>query len=114
MENGKTVDIELTAGQAAQGRFILSKVNPYSGDRQLEMTVFPNPAKDRLHVQFPSNGPVLMTIVAISGARILQKTVSPDNGLASGEFDLTGLKAGVYLVDVEVNGIRKVSKFIKF
>jgi uncharacterized repeat protein (TIGR01451 family) len=69
------------------------------------VTVWPNPAKDRINISHPgiyNNTPYSITLYDISGRRA--DFVKTSESVNSFELDLTGLKNGIYIGILEING----------
>lgn len=66
------------------------------------MKVYPVPASDKVTVSFDAfaKGNAVITISNQMGQEVTRKTVGVDNGINVTSFDVSGLKAGVYLVKV--------------
>ncbi|MBL7938769.1 MAG: T9SS type A sorting domain-containing protein [Flavobacteriales bacterium] len=74
------------------------------------LTVFPNPAKDLLHVGTPTHtrGVITYTVEDILGKRLLQGTLGNAAQIAVG-----GLANGVYNLTIHGGGQREVVRFVK-
>ncbi|HRH68595.1 MAG TPA: T9SS type A sorting domain-containing protein [Flavobacteriales bacterium] len=74
------------------------------------LTVFPNPAKDLLHVGTPTHtrGVITYTVEDILGKRLLQGTLGNAAQIAVG-----GLANGVYNLTIHGGGQREIVRFVK-
>lgn len=70
--------------------------------------LWPNPAKDELRIQMENEGNYSISIIDISGKKLLSKTMNKQTGI-----DIKSLKTGIYFIKVS-DGVRTGSKmFIK-
>ncbi len=75
-------------------------------DRSL-VRVYPNPVKERLHIQSPSPG--LIRLVDLCGRPVLEKMLETEKE----EIMLNGLPAGIYFLQLSDNGNKLVFKILK-
>lgn len=77
------------------------------GQEQIEQCkaeIYPNPVSDILHVALPYDGlATTITLFDIQGREV--KSLRTEN--TSNEIDVTDVKPGLYILNVEVNGLRK-------
>ena len=75
-----------------------------------EITVFPNPAKDMINIDFGSviNKPMVVKIRNSLGVIVKEKTV--DLNVTTEQLFLDQLASGVYFLEVEIDGRRKYSE----
>ncbi|MCI4669403.1 MAG: M12 family metallo-peptidase [Bacteroidia bacterium] len=75
----------------------------------------PNPTKDLLFVDLLDiNAPeAALKLVDLRGKTISSKSVQVANGNANASFDLSSLPSGIYLLEVQSNGSKRVSKIVK-
>lgn len=80
-----------------------------------EMTVFPNPADDRVNVSFDlgENGPARITVLNTSGQTVYKTETEPTEGYGECEIDLSQLPQGVYMVVLEQGEQRQIRKLIR-
>lgn len=78
------------------------------------MKVFPNPAKDKLTVEFMSNGDskVNLTIYNLYGQRIYTESVITTEGLNTQTINTSLLSKGVYVFEVDENGEMQRHQFV--
>lgn len=74
------------------------------------LTVSPNPAHDLLQLNLEQAQAIEFTLVDLKGA-IHSKGIK--HSAATHTFDLNGLDQGMYLLIVEIEGVREVIRFIK-
>ncbi|UII19973.1 carbohydrate-binding protein [Fulvivirga ligni] len=92
------------AAQARTGNFEMSTAM----DSNTEMVLYPNPSENELHIRFQGEqikGSILNTM-----GQIIQKYTLKD---ASETIDISGLKAGTYLLSIESNDNKVMKRFIK-
>ena len=75
-----------------------------------EITVFPNPAKDMMNIDFGSviNKPVVLKLRNSLGVVVKEKTV--DINVVTEQLFLDQLASGVYFLEVEIDGERKYTE----
>lgn len=71
----------------------------------MEVEIFPNPTRGQLNMRL--DGTYEVTITTISGAQLLSKTVRGE-----GQFDLSGLEAGIYVITAKSNAKKIQRTFI--
>jgi|GEM_PF-6550363 len=74
-----------------------------------QLTLFPNPASNDLHVELKDGGLFDLQIVDLTGRVLLSQTDNNGNEV----IDISNLKKGVYSVQVVSNGISATKSFIK-
>jgi hypothetical protein len=74
--------------------------------RELQMYVYPNPVKDYLTLDMSGDNVKSVRILTIDGSETSLKVT--DNGV-----DVSGLKAGLYIISVQTEKLNVVRKFIK-
>ena len=75
-------------------------------------SIYPNPAKDMLNVDYNSKGDVTVQIFTITGNTVIQKMYSEQSGLNSRNISLAGISKGTYLVKVETNEHTHVERLV--
>lgn len=71
--------------------------------------IYPNPAKDVLHIHFPSAGKRKLILQTIDGRQLIEKTTS-------GQFEsmvMSGFEPGIYTLIIETNGEVIKTKVVK-
>jgi len=102
-------------GNAAgnQGTYFLgcSELSLSEQETELSVMVFPNPAKDVLHITSPSNVAVNVSITDVSGREMFRTSTE----LSANPFSLeiADFQQGTYYVIIERNGSLITKKFIK-
>jgi|GEM_PF-6127936 len=77
------------------------------------LELFPNPASDRITANvFNADGPAVLTILDLNGRQKMERVVELNSAQESVEFALEQFAAGVYFLQLEVNGHRETQKFI--
>jgi hypothetical protein len=87
-----------------------------NAERELIVSVFPNPAKDYITLQIENLDPIHnaeVIITSIKGEKILKQTYSTNNRFLKEEICLNGLNSGDYNLLVINGNIRISVKFIK-
>jgi len=84
--------------------FITSVNNGIKGNL---LTVYPNPARDVLHINLPESGFTHITLADITGKIVLNKSVSVSTGIQT--IDINGLTPGIYLLSA--NKASEVHRF---
>ena len=98
------------------GKFTYSDIVAIKFDyTDAAITLFPNPAKDVIQLQIPSDKKESceIEIQDMLGKVVKQQTVQLNNSLFSTSINVAGLNAGVYLLVVKHGEIKEVKKFIK-
>lgn len=73
-----------------------------------ESLIFPNPCGDQLYIFNPSEDRLNISLFSPAG-ELIMKAVS-----YSGYLDLSGIKTGMYILNIEKNGTRDSHKIIKY
>jgi hypothetical protein len=78
------------------------------------IVVFPNPATDALRASFElvQAADVRFRFIDVTGRICLDKTVSAPLGSSEIAFDISGLRTGIYFVNMTVNGETRVLKLV--
>lgn len=93
---------------------VMVAVDP-AADVKIEVASFPNPVVDLATIAYSviENGDVNFSLTNVSGQQVWNKTHA---GVAQGDYtfniDMSALGAGVYFLDMEQNGMRKVTKLV--
>jgi len=77
--------------------------------------VYPNPAKDQVNISLyaDQDGEALITISDITGRQIISEMRNLNAGVNITSFQTADLSAGIYMVNVMVNGKQQTTKFVK-
>ncbi|RYF24819.1 MAG: carbohydrate-binding protein [Flavobacteriales bacterium] len=78
-----------------------------SADKIESLSIYPNPAEDKIFFSAEVSGANVSVIDSLSGAAVSQQTATNNS------VDVRGLKSGIYLILVEKDGIKTVRRFIK-
>ncbi|QNR23567.1 fibronectin type III domain-containing protein [Croceimicrobium hydrocarbonivorans] len=72
------------------------------------LNVYPNPAKDRVRINFTEVGSADVEIYLrdAQGRDVLHRSDRLDGGQYSGDLDLSGLASGVYMIEIHSGGLR--------
>jgi hypothetical protein len=81
----------------------------YEGSRTFE--VFPNPARDQVHIQLrAAPGPVTIRVVDASGREVLQKQLTSVGGSLSTTQDIRKLTPGLYFIKAGAEKLKLVKE----
>lgn len=83
-----------------------------SDDNHVNITIFPNPATDAISISnlyYSQDEPCQMSIFDVHGREIYSKIITETDPI----IDISHLKSGVYLIQLEQNGKYQNKKFIK-
>jgi hypothetical protein len=81
----------------------------------LSVNVWPNPANDFVSVSLLMNeaSEVVLSLTDVTGRIVRTKVVAADGVNMIQDFDLSGLREGIYLLQAEGNGSREVVRISK-
>jgi hypothetical protein len=97
----------------ADAKFTYSKILAVRFDGNNSLQIFPNPAKDILHVQVTgSNENALLQIIDATGRKVKEQKISID-GATSVSVDITDLSKGMYHLLFKTNLKTEHQKFVK-
>ncbi|MEM6265732.1 MAG: T9SS type A sorting domain-containing protein [Bacteroidota bacterium] len=70
---------------------------------RVQLKAFPNPVRDKLHVNFELEQPQTITISLknVIGQELIHKSLTPAGGFQQHSLDLSGVGAGYYLLTIE-------------
>lgn len=85
-------------------------------DQPDELAVFPNPARNALHLLFnsPETGMINGQIVSIEGWEKRRFSFRKETSFVNLELNLQNLPAGYYLCKMELNGKSWIERFVKY
>jgi len=79
-----------------------------------EVLLYPNPATDELHISLPDgSGTTLLTIIAVDGRKVYERTVVPAEGRATLLVDVRDLPVGAYSVVMRSVNETMTARWIK-
>lgn len=98
----------------ADGKFTYSKIVAIRFDgKNSALQIFPNPAKDILHVQVTgSNGKAILQIIDVNGRKVEEQRINL-NGTTSVAIDINDLPKGTYNLLLKSSTLNEHEKFIK-
>lgn len=77
------------------------------------ITIYPNPASSTINVGNKSAAEMRVTLHDLSGKVILAESyTSSGNGVKS--FNITEQPAGIYFLEIEIDGLRITRKVVKY
>jgi len=82
--------------------YVLEGVGIYHDDAGLNLLLYPNPVKDVYNINYDSNSDEMLTInvVDINGKTVETHAWKVTTGANTRRFDMSGLPAGIYLVNL--------------
>lgn len=88
------------------------RISGIENHHEKNLKVYPNPASTTLNFELPLsfNDNYALTVFSADGKLLLSKKM---DGSAKHQFDISGLKKGIYILNLSVNGISYRSKFTK-
>lgn len=91
----------------------VTAVNDYSG--VTELSVFPNPASDRLNVSFMTEdaSSIDCKILDMTGKMLYNKHIEADGGLVEESFNVSDFATGIYFLRIETPKGTTIEKFVK-
>ncbi len=101
-----------TNGKSFYSKIVM--INPASNNNKLIESVFPNPAKDILHVQLNNHSEqkVNLSLVDTKGMLSLQKNFKLSEGISNCELNIQNLKAGVYYLTASTSETKEIQKIV--
>lgn len=92
--------------------YALDAVENYSGIEDL--SVYPNPVTDNLTLDFtlPESGKVTLKVMDMAGKVVLADMVEAASGANKHTMDVSGLRAGIYLLQVETRTGKVIQKVL--
>lgn len=77
------------------------------------VSVWPNPANDKLNISFTEKGTYTFSISDLSGKIILSQHQTSAQGISFNYIDISGLSKGMYLLQLSFDSYSVFKKFIK-
>lgn len=71
--------------------------------------IYPNPVHEKLTISIQNNIPVIFRMVTISGRMLIQKTLSTTEN----SIDLSGIRNGIYFVEIISDTEKRIVKLVK-
>lgn len=101
--------------QDADGTYAYSKIVTARPGSQNFTYVFPNPATDEFRIVIPgaNSRTGTLTLFDASGKKVLSKSVSVTNGQIQVDLKQSRVPDGIYIVQVDVDGILRQFKFTR-
>lgn len=108
--NSNDGDVE---GNHGNGDFWIVKLASYTSIEEIveyhEFSIYPNPAKDIIHLEFNNEGNIELEIIDIYGKSIRKKNLNTNNT----QINISDFPTGIYFVIVSGNEFLKTKKIIK-
>jgi hypothetical protein len=77
------------------------------------ISLYPNPTTGKFTLAYSgASGKLKVRVSNVTGQLLQERTIENVGASVSEEFDLGGNASGVYFVEVQANGIKKVEKVI--
>ena len=99
---------------ASTGRPEFSRV-VFTGNEELTLQAYPNPATDRLHIRLRSSAdaPLTYRVIAADGRIVLNGSFNARNGLNEWPVDVQSLPPGVYQLQADAGSAPMRTRFVK-
>jgi hypothetical protein len=102
-------------GSGATGSFCnTTGIDFVSNTEKTSLTVYPNPATDNINFEFSldKTSPVTVRVADVTGRTVLTKDLGKvSQGSQKVSLDVSSLKSGVYMIELNSDGRRAISKF---
>lgn len=85
-------------------------------NKEGQLVIFPNPAQNVLNVEFRAevSGDVQVSVINLTGQKLLQKELDAATGKQSLRFDISGLQQGLYIIKIQSgNEVVLTRQFVK-
>lgn len=110
----KAQDFNTTRSNKDKGNFILGQGTGDSNNDVNEllldqMQVYPNPTSDLLTITQTQNNAMTVRCIDLSGKVLNVYTLSG----VSNQLNISGLENGTYLIEIELNGAKRVTRIVK-
>jgi len=76
--------------------------------KEEQLSIYPNPFSQEIRLQLPSGQQALVRIYAVSGAKVLEESISGSQSISTGH-----LERGIYLIEVTRGEERMVKKLFR-
>jgi len=103
-------------GSTIGGNRVEASTETEIGEGEYGVEVYPNPAKDVVSIQVNSvnnKDSYIVKVVDVMGRVVSSEVVNNATGSFVSNLSITALPAGIYVVSVESNGTREITKLIK-
>jgi dienelactone hydrolase len=77
------------------------------------ISLWPNPSSNNLNIQFSSSGTYSVSVLDILGKNVLDVSSGNDMSKHTEAFNISALQDGLYIIQLELNGIRYYKKILK-
>jgi hypothetical protein len=107
-------NVDANAGSQGTGRFALRMGRSTLSATAMQIELVPNPASEQvtIRVQNPEDGKATVRILSVTGQQMASmEMASSQHGQVT--IPLNNLSAGVYMVEVSVNGNKQVKQLVK-
>jgi hypothetical protein len=83
-----------------------------NNDQLKGLCVYPNPAKDKLHISSGATGatPAIIRLMTYTGTEVYQTTAVPFNNSIDKVIDVSSFSEGLYFICIESAGTRQMTK----
>lgn len=112
-----TIQVNNAGGQGLVNGVPVS-VSPLSGlsQAQSQLSVYPNPVKSsaNINVNDPATGNLKMQLFDLSGRLVSERFSQKNYALFAGQFDVSAISSGIYILKVSLNNFSSSTKLIKY
>jgi hypothetical protein len=76
--------------------------------------VFPNPAKDRIKIEFPEDqsGNINIKLISLTGVTVIDKKLTGDDLKGFHHLDITDVPEGIYLLQITGNSVSETKRIV--
>ena len=85
-------------------------------NKEGQLVIYPNPAENTLNVEFKAkvSGNIQVSIVNLTGQKLMQKELDAAGGKQSLQFNISGLQQGLYIIKIQSgNEVVLTRQFVK-
>jgi len=91
----------------------VESVTPSKRGEQSGITVYPNPAKDDVHIRFEIKQATTIRMSSILGSVLYETTTSPNTRLYSTTLNISNLPKGLYFITIDDGVDAQTKRFVK-
>jgi Secretion system C-terminal sorting domain len=114
LASGTPYSFSVTSNSATKaGRFYLSRDPASVKEKELVVSVWPNPVLDKFNLEVNTNSNVSVSLLNSNGSTLDIIEIISSNGIAKGSMDMSDRPTGLYFVRASVDGKVVVRKILK-
>ncbi len=83
----------------SSGNRVMNGNDPFDPNNSKELMIFPNPAKDKIHVSYPGSNPTMINVWSATGELVFSKPNGPGNATLLTD----AWPSGLYIVEVQTD-----------